>query len=107
VTAAIGAESSKRDYARELRQFFAWYERVGFLHPAGFHRSTVMAYRESMQDAGRGAVSINKALCAIRALAREAGANGYMAGDEAARIEQVPQVERRGGKLGNWLSSPN
>ena len=104
VTAAIGAESSKKDYARELRQFFSWYEQVQWMHPDGFCRSTVMAYREAMQAAGRGPVSSNKALCSIRALAREAGANGYMGGDAAARIEQVPQVERRGGKLGHWLS---
>lgn len=104
VTAAIGAESSKRDYARELRQFFSWYETMAFAYPDGFCRSTVMAYREAMQTAGRGPVSINKALCAIRALAREAGANGYMPSDEAARIEQVPQVERRGSRLGTWLS---
>ena len=49
VTAAVGTASTKHDYARELRQFFRWYEDVSFLHPEGFCRATVMAYRESMQ----------------------------------------------------------
>lgn len=104
VTAAVGTASTKHDYARELSNFFSWYSQVAAWHPLGFHRSTIMAYREAMQEAGRGPVSINKALCAIRLLAKEAAANGYMDGDTASRIEQVPQVERRGTRLGTWLS---
>ena len=104
VTAAVGTASTKHDYARELRNFFTWYGHVAGWHKEGFARGTIMAYREAMQEAGRGPVSINKALCAIRLLAREAAANGYMDGETASRIEQVPQVERRGTRLGTWLT---
>jgi len=63
-----------------------------------------MAYREAMQEAGRCPVSINKALSAIRRLATEAADQGALPHEIAARIESVPQVERRGKKLGNWLT---
>lgn len=102
---SVGSKAAKKDYARELRAFFCWYEQLPWLHGDGFCRSTVMAYRAAMQDADRGPVSLNKALCSIRALARQAADNGMMDAATANRIIDVPQVERRSTKLGRWLTA--
>lgn len=101
VCQSVGSPVTKRIYARELRVFFAWYRTMNL---DGFTRATVMAYREAMQLAPRGPVSINNALCAIRKLANEAADNGYMDPGLAGRIDTVKQVERLGSRIGHWLS---
>ena len=100
------APVTKRTYARELRAFISWFKANSFLYPDGFSRAAVLDYRDAMLSAGRGAVSINVALSAIRKLAQESADRGLMEEARAGRIESVAGVQRQGKRLGNWLTLP-
>ena len=104
VVTTVRSPITKKDYARELRAFFAWYDGAAWLHVEGFSRATVIAYRDEMQRAGRGVVSINKALSAIRSFASVASDNGFMDDATAARVLKVKGLERTTTRLGTWLS---
>jgi integrase len=102
VTDACRAPATKAVYGDELRRFLAWYEALEA--PPPFTRSTVMAYRTHMEEAGRGSAAINLALTSLRKLAREAAGNMLLDAGIAAGIESIPGVPRRGVRTGNWLT---
>lgn len=103
VISDVASRHTKTAYTAELRRFFAWVETNR--PPDGFARSTVLAYRDGMREAGRGPVSINLALSAIRKLARVAADADLMDQGIAGRIDAVAGLPR-GDKqrLGNWLT---
>jgi integrase len=88
-------------YAKALDDFFAW--RAGQGSPA-FTRSLVQAHRAALEADGYAPASINQRLSAIRKLATEAAANGFLDFETAASIQQVPGAKRRGVRMGNWLT---
>jgi integrase len=100
------APVTKRTYERELRAFLKWFEAHSTLYPEGFCRLAVIGYRDAMLSAGRGPVSVNVALSAIRKLSQEAADRGLMDEARAGRIESVAGVRRQGKRLGNWLTLP-
>ena len=54
---------------------------------------------------GRGAVSINVRITAVRKLAVEAADNGLLAPELATGITRVKGVASKGVRLGNWLTA--
>jgi site-specific recombinase XerD len=97
----VSSPATKRDYARELAAFYSFYKAS---EQQGLNRRTVIGYRASMEEQGRGPVSVNKALSAIRKLAKEAAEYGLIDRGTAASIDDIKGVQRRGRRLGNWLS---
>jgi integrase/recombinase XerD len=88
-------------YARALDDFFVWRQEQG--SPA-FTRAAVQAHRALLESRGYAPSSINQRLAAIKKLAREAAANGLLAPEMAAAIDQVPGVKQAGVRAGNWLT---
>jgi hypothetical protein len=69
------------------------------------HHSSVAAWRVALEARGRGAVSINVRITAVRKLAVEAADNGLLAPELASGITRVKGVASKGVRLGNWLSA--
>lgn len=63
-----------------------------------------MAFRRALLERGAAAATVNLRLAALRKLAREAVARGWVARDLCLAIETVENVRRRGRRTGNWLS---
>lgn len=101
VTTAVESPHTKRLYARALRDFFRWY---GSGPPDGFCRATVVRYREYLISLGLAPASINVYLGAVRKLASEAAANGWLDEVQAYRIAKSGGVKPRKRRIGNWLS---
>jgi len=98
---AVSSRSTRVMYAKALDDFFRW--RLGQGSPA-FSRATVQAHRAMLESKGYAASTINQRLSAIRKLASEAAANGLLDAETAACIHQVPGIEQRGIRAGNWLT---
>lgn len=101
--AGISNTLTRSAYERELRSFLAWWERVRANYPAGLTRETILAYRDAQQQIGRGAVSVNRALSAVRRLVREGAAAGLIDTFHATEIGRVEALRQLGGRTGRWL----
>jgi site-specific recombinase XerD len=97
---AVSSPLSRAMYQRALDDFFAWREK-GELP---FSRATVQAHRAWLADEGYAPSSINQRLAAIRKLAKEAAANGWIPFDTAGAIDDVPGAKQSGIRMGNWLT---
>lgn len=97
----LNAESSKRAYGHALRDFMGWYEEKG---RPGLVKATVQQYRATLLERNLAPSTINRRLCAIRALAREAADNGALDPALAGGITRVKGVAMHGRRTGNWLS---
>lgn len=73
VLAGVSSAHSRRAYERHLTDFLTWHEQQG--RPA-LNKAVVVGYRAHLESEGKGAPTINQALCAIRKLIREAADNG-------------------------------
>ena len=98
----VTSEHSRRSYRTGLERFFAWF-RASAPAPV-FSKAVVGAYRSALLAEGLSSASINLRLSPIRKLAREMSDNGMLDVSVAAAIERVPGVERRGIRVGNWLT---
>ena len=98
----VTSEHSRRSYRAGLTRFFAWMRMAG--QGSGFTRAMVQGYRTALIAEGLSAATVNLRLSPIRKLARELAENGLLDGMVAGSIERVPGVERRGTRLGNWLT---
>jgi integrase/recombinase XerD len=98
---AVSSPITRQMYARALHDFFAWWEGQG--RPA-FQRSVVQAHRTWLEERGYTPSTVNQRLAAIRKLAREAAANGWLAQEIAGGILAVPGVKQQGHRAGNWLT---
>jgi site-specific recombinase XerD len=99
---SLTSPRTRRDYARALRDFLAWYVQE---QRQGLNRITVQAHIRALREAGTPASSINQRLAAIRKLAMEAADNGLLDESTAQAIRRVPNQPNRGKKLGNWLTA--
>jgi hypothetical protein len=77
-----------------LDEFIAWYTREP--RPAGFTKATVTAWRVAIKARGRGPISINVRITAVRKLAVEAADNGLLAPELAAGIARISEHRQLG-----------
>ena len=98
----ITSEHSRRSYRTGLVRFFGWVRSSG-ADPA-FTKALVGQYRSLLLTDGLSSASINLRLSPVKKLAREMADNQLLDPAIAAAIERVPGVERRGTRVGNWLT---
>ena len=96
----VSSAETKRHYGHALIEFLEW--RDGRALP--FNRASVHNFRSELEGCGYSPSSINMRLSAIRKLAQEAAANGYLDAETAAAIDQVSNVKQSGNRAGNWLT---
>jgi integrase len=86
---------SKRTYTSALKRFFA----------AGYSltREGVQRFVSDLLATGRGAVTINVHLAAVRLLAREASIRGLLPDTELVAIERIRTQKVLGLRTGSWL----
>src|SRR5271155_4012271 len=78
---SVSSPITKRVYNLGLDEFFAWYMREPRV---GFTKSTLLAWRATLEARRLCSVSINVRLTAARKLAVEAADNGLLAPEHAA-----------------------
>ena len=93
---------SRRSYRTGLVRFFGWVRSSG--SASAFSKAMVGEYRSVLLADGLSAASINLRLSPIRKLAREMADNGLLDPATAAAVGRVAGVERRGTRVGNWLT---
>lgn len=98
---SVSSPLTKVLYAKALDDFFAW--RLANGSPA-FNRAALQAHRAWLEQQDYAPSSINQRLAALRKLAREAAANGWLDAETAAGIDQMPGVKQQGTRSGNWLT---
>ncbi len=98
----VTSEHSRRSYRTGLVRFFAWLRSSG-TEPA-FNKALVGQYRSVLLAGELSSSSINLRLSPIRKLAREMADNQLLDTAIASAIERVSGVERRGTRVGNWLT---
>lgn len=98
---SVESPLTRSQYRKALLDFFSWYERFG---TQGFSRSTVLAHRAWLEVEGYLPASVNQRLAAIRKLAREATAHGWLETGTASDVLSVPGIKLRGIRTGNWLT---
>jgi hypothetical protein len=86
---------SKRNYAKALDDLFV------FCASRPLSRALLMAYRTTVDHLSPS--TINVRLSAIRKLVGEAKRAGMIGTEEAASLNDVPNVPQRGTRLGNRL----
>ncbi len=87
---------TKRNYAKALDELFA------FCAGRPLSRALLMEYRTTIDHLSPS--TINVRLSAIRKLVGEANRNGMIDSEEAAHLNDIPNVRQRGTRLGNWLT---
>jgi integrase len=87
---------SKRNYAKALDDLFV------FCASRPLSRALLMEYRTTIDHLSPS--TINVRLSAIRKLVGEARRNGMIGLEEAANLSDVPNVQQKGTRLGNWLT---
>ena len=87
---------SKRNYAKALDDLFV------FCAHRPLSRSLLMEYRTTMDHLSPS--TINVRLSAIRKLVGEAKRAGMIGTEEAANLNDIPNIPQRGTRLGNWLT---
>lgn len=92
----VASDHTKRAYRQALEHFLVNVK-------GELNRVNVMAYKATCETEETPASIINQRLTAIKALAREAAANGLLTDAQAYAIATVKGIAVRGGKAGNWL----
>ena len=90
---AVSSPSTRAMYGKALDDFFAWRAEQG---TPPFTRAAVQAHRAVLESKGYAPSTINQRLAAVKKLAREAAANGWLEAETAAAIEQVAGVKQQG-----------
>jgi integrase/recombinase XerD len=98
---SVSSPLTKALYAKALDDFFRW--RLDNGAPA-FTRAALQSHRSWLEEQEYAPSSINQRLAALRKLAREAAANGWLDAEIAAGIDQMPGVKEQGIRTGNWLT---
>jgi site-specific recombinase XerD len=101
VIGGFDSPNTRRNYARAIRDFMAWYRETGQI---GLGRPVVLRYRAQLLAGGMGAASVNQRLSAIRKLAGEAADNDVLNRTAATGIQNVKGVKQRGTRQGFWLT---
>jgi integrase len=87
---------SKRNYAKALDDLFFYCAN------RPLSRALLMEYRTTMDHLSPS--TINVRLSAIRKLVGEAKRAGMIGSEEAANLNDIPNIPQRGTRLGNWLT---
>jgi len=95
---SVMSPRSKKIYTQALRDFIAWNQ------GHELERTRVLEYRQHLLDQGKAPATVNLALTAIRRLAEEAEAQGWLGDRVARQILAIAGIPNRGVKFGNWLS---
>src|SRR5262249_41020553 len=98
---AVPSPLTREAYGRALDEFFTWHAERG--HPP-FNRAAVHGYRTALEAEGYAPSSINQKLAAVRKLAKEAAAHGWLEAETAGAIAQVEGARQAGTRAGNWLT---
>lgn len=98
---AVSSPLTRAMYGKALDDFFTWWEGQG---KPPFARAALHAHRTWLEVQQYSPSTINQRLAAIKKLAREAAANGLLAPDVAAGINQVSGAKLKGTRVGNWLT---
>src|SRR5580700_1360544 len=98
---SVSSPITKRVYNMALDEFYGWFQQAP---RPGFTKSTVSAWRLSLEERALGSSSIIIRMSAIRKLAAEAADNGLLAPELAAGIARVRSAKSVGVRMGNWLS---
>jgi integrase len=93
---AISSPHSKRNYGKALDDLFQ------FCASRPLSRSLLMEWRAGMEQLSPS--TINVRLSAVRKMIGEARKNGMLGAEEAATLTEVPNISRKGTRLGNWLN---
>jgi site-specific recombinase XerC len=97
---SVASEHSKRNYAKALDEVFALCEE----RKQPLSRARLMEYRAAMLGKKLSASTVNVRLSAVRKLIGEAQRNGIIGAEEAANLAGVPNLSRKGTRVGNWLT---
>ena len=95
---AVSSRITRQMYGKALDDFFAWWEGHG--RPP-FTRAAVHAHRVALEEKGYAPSTVNQRLAAIRKLAREAAANGWLPSEAAIGIAQVSGAKQQGTRARN------
>ena len=87
---------SKRNYAKALDDLFF------FCASRPLSRALLMEYRTTIDHLSPSTVNVR--LSAIRKLVGEAKRAGMIGTEEAANLNDIPNIPQRGTRLGNWLT---
>ena len=98
---AVSSPITRQMYAKALDDFFRWWEEQG--RPP-FTRAAVQAHRAWLEAKSYAPSTVNQRLAAIKKLAREAAANGWLAQEVFLGITGVSGVKQQGTRAGNWLT---
>jgi integrase len=93
---AVPSVHSKRNYAKALDDLFA------FAASRPLSRALLLEWRVAMEALSPS--TINVRLSAVRKLVGEARRNGMIGQEEAASLTDIPNIQQKGTRLGNWLT---
>lgn len=97
---SLTSKNTRAAYSRELRLFTAFCAESGL----DLSRMTVQLYRSHLMAQGKSSSATNLALSAVKCLVREAAEQGCLDDGTAGAILRIRGVEKRGRRIGNWLS---
>src|ERR1051325_3606886 len=98
---SLPAASSQESYGHAIDEFINWYCPEPRL---AFSRTVVLRYRFFLEQRNLAPSTINVRLAAVRRLAYEAADTGLLSPELAAGIRRVKGAQRRGVRIGNWLT---
>lgn len=101
VVDSVSSPSTKRNYARGVRDFLSWYRETG---QTVLSKATVQRYVARLREDGKSPANVNQRLAAIRKLASEAMDNGLMPLVLGLGVQHVKGIRQEGHRTGNWLS---
>jgi site-specific recombinase XerD len=94
------SESTKEQYAREMRDFLAWFEAQG----ESLSRALVKRYLDHLK-AEKSLSTVNHNLTAIKRLVTEAQHNGAIPELLAVSITSIKGLKQNGKRTGTWLDA--
>ena len=93
---SVSSIHSRRNYGKALDDLFA------FAVGRPLTRALLLEYRATMD--GLSPSTVNVRLSAVRKLVSEARKNGMLSAEEAAHLNDVPNIPQKGTRMGNWLT---
>jgi integrase len=93
---AVTSPHSRRNYAKALDDLFA------FAAGRPLTRALLQEWRASM--AALAPSTVNVRLSAVRKLIGEAHKNGMLGSEEAEHLTDIPNIQQKGSRMGNWLT---
>jgi integrase len=101
VCGGVDSANTKRNYARAIRDFLAWWEANNW---PPINLETMTNYRAHMDEQGMKAGNVNVRLSALRRMVRLAAGAGLITDVERVSALQVPSKKASKQTAGKWLS---